>query len=106
MAAGNLRYRLFSPASHTWACFQLARPCDGDDNGQICEDTDTPGNKLPPFAVGSRIEERNQATNNEDKVRQPGERHHHSVKTAHLAGTQERPECDRTRLHQMSYKQI
>jgi len=52
------------------------------------------------------MEERGQTSNNENKVPDATECHHHGFGPLHLAGMHKKPECDRPRLHEVSHEEI
>jgi hypothetical protein len=52
------------------------------------------------------MEERGQASNDENEVPDGPECHHHGFGPPHLTGTHKKPECDCSRLYEVSHEEI
>jgi hypothetical protein len=83
------------------------RPRDSDDKGEIPENQHATRKELPPFLlVRCLLEERRQASKDENEVPDPTEGHHHRFKVPYLTSTQKRPKQDRTRLDKVRPEEL
>jgi hypothetical protein len=98
---------LFHALMKRWLrCLTLVRPGDRDNDGEIPEHQQTTGKELPPLFGVRPIEERCQASNDENEVPNPTEGDHHRVEPPYLTRMQKRPKRDGTRLHEVSQEEI
>jgi hypothetical protein len=68
------------------------RPGDSDNKGEIPEYQHATRKELPPFfSVRSLVEERRQASKDENEVPDPTEGYHHRFKMPYLTRMQKRP---------------
>jgi hypothetical protein len=78
------------------------RPGDSDYKGEIPENQNATRKELPPFfGVRCLVEERRQASKDENEVPDPTEGYHHRFKVPYLTSMQKRPKQDRAHLDKM-----
>ena len=78
------------------------RPGDSDNKGEIPEHQHATDKELPPFSCARRlVDERRQASKDENEVPYRTERHHHRFNVPHLTRMQKSPKQDRTRLDEV-----
>lgn len=86
---------------------KLSRSRDSDNQEEIYERACASADELPPVSISRcLIEERSQASNDENEVPYATECDHHGFGPPHLSGMHKKPECDRSRLHEVSHEEI
>jgi hypothetical protein len=86
---------------------KLSRSRDSDNEEEIYERACASADELPPVSIFRRlIEERSQASNDENEVPHATECHHRGFGPPHLSGMHKKPECDRSSLHEVSHEEI
>jgi hypothetical protein len=83
------------------------RPGDSDNKGEIPEHQHATDKEVPPFSCARRlVEERRQASKDENEVPYRSEGHHHRFNVPHLTRMQKSPKQDRTSLDELRPEEL